>query len=319
MDIARKSFMTFNTRDPDEFVERISGIAPGLRCNALRPRGMNIKICAAQLPSVGIFHSTLTNFRVQSPSRSFYGVTIPLAGESRFLVNGRFETIHGKKIHIQHPNREFDANMGEDTFESLQLCFDAATLDSIADKISGQDGQKDLLMETLDLATPLAQSFARHALFMWNEILRGGPILTSPFIAQESSQMLGALLISAAGSKSKGVRHTHRKCSPPLVQRAEDYLMENLLNPISIADVAAAARVSGRTLSREFRRHHGTTIKGFIKERRLEAANRALLAAEPGETNVTKVALDMGFDQLGRFSADYKIAFGELPSETLAR
>ena len=131
--------------------------------------------------------------------------------------------------------------------------------------------------------------------------------------------MLGALLVSAAGSKSKGVRHTHRKCSPPLVQRAEDYLMENLMNPISIADVAAAAGMSMRTLSREFRCQHDTTIKGFIKDRRLEAAYRALLAAEPGETNVTKVALDMGFDQLGRFSADYRSAFGELPSETLAR
>ena len=56
-----------------------------------------------------------------------------------------------------------------------------------------------------------------------------------------------------------------------------------------------------------------------FKERRLEAANLALLSAEPGETNVTQVALDLGFDQLGRFSADYKKAFGEFPSATLAR
>ena len=48
------------------------------------------------------------------------------------------------------------------------------------------------------------------------------------------------------------------------------------------------------------------------------AANRALLAAEPGGTNVTQVALELGFEQFGRFSGDYKKAFGELPSETLA-
>lgn len=35
-------------------------------------------------------------------------------------------------------------------------------------------------------------------------------------------------------------------------------------------------------------------------------------------TNVTKVALDFGFDQLARFSSEYKKAFGELPFQTLA-
>ena len=101
------------------------------------------------------------------------------------------------------------------------------------------------------------------------------------------------------------------------MRRAEEYLMANLANSISIADVAMVAGISARTLSREFRRHRGTTIKGFVRERRLEAANQALLTAEPGETNVTQVALDLGFDQLGRFSESYKKTFGELPSETL--
>ncbi len=43
-----------------------------------------------------------------------------------------------------------------------------------------------------------------------------------------------------------------------------------------IGEVAQAAGVSARSLSRGFRRHRATTIKGFIKERRLEEANRKL-------------------------------------------
>ena len=314
------SLQRFATKDPDEFVEKISGIASGLSCNALRPRGMNIEICAARLSSVGMFRSTFQNFQVQSPSRSFYGVTIPLAGVSHFLVDGHFEAFDDKKAHLQHPDKEFNANMGEASFESLQLCFDQTLLDSIADKVYGSDNRKPPFRETMDLKNPVACSFARHALFMWNEIIHGGAICSSPMIAQESAQLLGALLVSAVSQPdTERVRDMHRTCSPAVVRRAEDYLLKNILNPISIADVAAASGMSARTLSHEFRRQHGTTIKGFIKERRLEAAHRKLLAAEPGETNVTRIALECGFDQLGRFSGDYKRAFGELPSKTIDR
>lgn len=311
--------MQFNTRDPDEFVDKISGIASGLSCKALKAGETEINICAAQLPSVGIFRSTLKNFRVQSPGRSFYGITIPLEGTSRFLVNGKYESFHNTKIHVQHPDREFDADMGQKPFESLQLCFDRTALDSMADKIFGSERSKTERSQSLDLTSQSAQSFARHALFIWSEILRGGSIMTSSLIAQESAHMLGTQLLFATDLGSAYPADRPSNFSPRVVRRAEDYLMENLLNPISSAEVAAAAGMSARTLSREFRRQHDTTIKRFIKDRRLEMANRVLLAAEPEETNVTKVALDMGFDQLGRFSADYKSAFGELPSETLIR
>jgi len=57
----------------------------------------------------------------------------------------------------------------------------------------------------------------------------------------------------------------------------------------------------------------------YVKQIRLESAQRALLAADNGSTTVTCVAMDHGFFQLGRFSADYRRAFGELPSVTLLR
>ena len=57
----------------------------------------------------------------------------------------------------------------------------------------------------------------------------------------------------------------------------------------------------------------------YVKQMRLECAQRTLLAAEPGTTTVTTIAMDHGFYQLGRFSADYRRVFGELPSETLGR
>ena len=221
-------------------------------------------------------------------------------------------------MHLQHADKLFDAKMGEAAFKSLQLCFDQGAFNSMAKRLLGPNRRNARLMDTLDAARPTVQSFVRHAIFIWSEVLRGGPIATSPSVAQESVQLLGALLVAAADPDPENPESAKRSCSPPAIRRAEGYLMDHLSNAISVADVATVAGVSARTLSREFRRRRGMTIKGFVKERRLEAANRALLAAEPGETNVTQVALEFGFDQLGRFSSDYMRAFGEFPSETLA-
>ena len=310
-----EALLRFSTSDPDEWAESMSSIATGLKCSPVRPKRMNTEILGARLPDVGIFASTLENFHVQSAERPYYGVTIPLEGSSEFLVGNSYESIHRAMGHLQLPDRPFDAKMGEGSLQSLQLCFDSAALESFAAR---SEGSAAIRLETLDMTRPDVQSFARHAAFIWGEILRGGSIRSSPLVAKESANLLATLLVSAAFPSDDSR-------SPPLsagrtgLRRAEEYLVANLTEPISIAEVAQVAGMSARNLSREFRRHRGSTIKEFIKARRLEAANRTLLAADPGATNVTQVALDLGFEQLGRFSVDYGKMFGEKPSETLNR
>ena len=57
----------------------------------------------------------------------------------------------------------------------------------------------------------------------------------------------------------------------------------------------------------------------YLKQKRLEAARKTLLAAEPSTTSITEVATQWGFCHLGRFARDYRQLFGELPSETIKR
>jgi adenylate cyclase len=62
----------------------------------------------------------------------------------------------------------------------------------------------------------------------------------------------------------------------------------------------------------------GTTPLGWTRRMRLARARRALLHAGP-EDSVTDIALSNGFAQLGRFAAEYRRAFGELPSRTMSK
>ena len=57
----------------------------------------------------------------------------------------------------------------------------------------------------------------------------------------------------------------------------------------------------------------------YVKMLRLQAVRRFLLDSDPLSGTVGGVASEYGFRQLGRFSADYRMVYGELPSVTLRR
>jgi AraC-like DNA-binding protein len=52
---------------------------------------------------------------------------------------------------------------------------------------------------------------------------------------------------------------------------------------------------------------------------RLSQARRSLLSADGKSATVTEIATSFGFVELGRFSVEYRKAFGESPSQTLQR
>ncbi len=105
---------------------------------------------------------------------------------------------------------------------------------------------------------------------------------------------------------------------PADLVRALDWLRGHLSEPVELSSLAAFSGVPPRTLERHFRMFLGTTPLGWTRSMRLARARQALLHAGPEDT-VTGIALTNGFGQFGRFAADYRRAFGELPSRTMQR
>lgn len=99
---------------------------------------------------------------------------------------------------------------------------------------------------------------------------------------------------------------------------ALEFIDSNLSDQISVADVCQQTDVGIKTLERQFVRETGVLPLAYIRARRLNAAHRALIAADPREIRVTQIAAEHGITHLGRFSRDYQHFFGELPSKTLA-
>jgi AraC family ethanolamine operon transcriptional activator len=106
--------------------------------------------------------------------------------------------------------------------------------------------------------------------------------------------------------------------STRLARRAEELLRAHLEQPLAVRELAREVGMPLRTLHASFLGHYGMAPKAYLRALRLDAARRALERAEPG-ARVADVAVRWCFYHLGRFSADYHRAFGELPSVTLRR
>src|SRR5690606_14311104 len=86
---------------------------------------------------------------------------------------------------------------------------------------------------------------------------------------------------------------------------------------LSTLQIATQLGVPLRTLQENVLRELGATLAEVLRRQRLRAARTMLLDADPTRSSVTEIALRCGFRHLGRFSVEYRQAFGEKPSETL--
>jgi AraC-like DNA-binding protein len=106
--------------------------------------------------------------------------------------------------------------------------------------------------------------------------------------------------------------------APSVVRTVEEFIEANWDKPIDIAAMTSVAKVSARSLFRQFRKDRGYSPADFAKRVRLNHA-RELLEQSGGEASVTQIALGCGFQNPGHFARDFRLAFGELPSEILRR
>jgi AraC-like DNA-binding protein len=101
------------------------------------------------------------------------------------------------------------------------------------------------------------------------------------------------------------------------IERLERWVDAHLDESITLDRLCAVSGTGGRALQKSVMALRGQSPLEWVNARRLAAA-RARLLKGPGGITISDVALDCGITHLGRFSAAYLQAYGELPSATLA-
>lgn len=96
------------------------------------------------------------------------------------------------------------------------------------------------------------------------------------------------------------------------MNRAIDFIIQNLDRPLKLEDVARTAAFSPFHFHRVFKALTGETLQAFVKRLRLERA-LGMLSHGP-ERSLTEIALACGFSSSSDFSRSFKQRYGVPPS-----
>jgi AraC-like DNA-binding protein len=264
---------------------------------------------------MGLFVVRSTGYcAAQTGPRDFIGVNIPLSGCVRF-ANSDCEP---GWANVLDEDEEFDLRARN---PSSLLCASIRvgllrTL--VRDLSGGQDDEPVATPTRFSLRTSEGSAFYRHVCSVWAALNWQDLGVPSSAAIEAAEGNLATLFLRAVGDAR--VNNARAETSDSRYRcRAEDYIRAHENRPVSVAEVAAAAGVSARSLSRAFHRRHGMSTQAYIRQRRLEAVHRALLGAESTAAKVSTIAPEFGFIELGRFAVEYRKRFHESPSETLRR
>ena len=99
---------------------------------------------------------------------------------------------------------------------------------------------------------------------------------------------------------------------PAAVAKARNFIMEHLVEPITLEQVASNVGVSSFHFCKIFKKATGFTFTEFVTLARVAEAKRMLLSPQ---NRVTEVAYEVGFQSLSQFNRCFKKVTNQSPSE----
>jgi len=240
-----------------------------------------------------------------------FGVAIPLVGSSRFA--GKETTRQLLASAMSGEQIDFLAPQGHN---HLVMVVDHSRLEETADSCRVAPASLKALSSRRQGMTIMTSPFAVECIKnTFGQVL--DLAVAGQFVARQEN--FDDLVLDSILSLVDHIDEPYGR--PPasvLFLRALEIANQNPF-PMRGSVLAAALRVSPRTLHNAFVSATGLAPCQYFLKRRLNQAREALLAAQPGESLVTSIAMDLGFTELGRFSVRYRQLFGESPVETLRR
>jgi len=244
----------------------------------------------------------------------FYLIQMPISGTAT-VRNGTREFLTDRSI-ASVLNADLATRMKWwQSCAQLLVQVRKAPLHAFAMRLLDRDIQGPLIFDPLiDFSRPEMQAWRRLANSLFHAADAKAP-LHGPGLHNvlHEQHLLELFLRSQPNNMSLFFNEQRSGAAPRHLKRAEEFIRANVAAPIGLHEIAEAAGVAPRTLQLAYRNAFGISPIRALTRERMRRARFDLVA---GEASVTDVALKWGFTHFGRFAAEYRHEFGELPRET---
>ncbi len=313
------NYPVLHSRDPEYARERLFAVFGATRFDipagqeAFEVRANHLQIGGLGLSYCGYDGDASLEFG----RASFVSQIFNISGTGRYEagdVSGEITPGSWSSILPAHTPVKLDVKSGHCQF-LLRIEFD--TLVRYLCALLGQEVSAELQFQHTTYAPAMTSLRRRVFLFAAEYNERGAYF--SDLAAAEVERMLVMNFLMCHGHN-----YTHLllrqpfPSTPKAVMAVEQFIEANWDKPIDISTMTSIAKVSARSLFRQFKKDRGYSPADFAKRIRLNHA-REMLEQSDGEASVTQIALKCGFQNPGHFARDFRLAFGELPSEILRK
>ncbi|WP_245606238.1 helix-turn-helix transcriptional regulator [Streptomyces himastatinicus] len=165
-----------------------------------------------------------------------------------------------------------------------------------------------------------AQQLRATIVYVRDHVMNVPAVGHQPLVASTAAQHVAASVLATFPNSAltDPTASDGRDAHPAMLRRALAHIDDHADQPVTVADIAAAARVTVHALQYAFRRHLDTTPLAQLRRVRLSRAHHDLLNTDPGRgATVTEIAARWGFWHPGRFAALYREPYGRSPHQTL--
>ncbi|GAA2613099.1 transcriptional regulator [Paractinoplanes durhamensis] len=215
----------------------------------------------------------------------------------------------GKPVYTRH-----DGNSAE-----LAIKIERAALEQELAGLLGRPVEGPIaLPPAIDLSSGPSHAWSRLVRLLRDELEYPETLICHPLIAEQlRSSVLSGLLLSVPHQFHAELTGPAVAGPPRAIRRVVDAIHDEPERAFTVADLAAIAGTSVRSLQEGFRRHVGATPMAYLQQERLTRVHETLRRSDPLRVTVATVAHRWGFAHLGRFASAYRGRFGVPPSETL--
>ncbi|MGH4035465.1 helix-turn-helix domain-containing protein [Actinomycetota bacterium Odt1-20B] len=166
-----------------------------------------------------------------------------------------------------------------------------------------------------------ARQLTNTVIYLRDHVLADPATAGEPLIAAAAGQLLAASVLAAFPNTARvePTAQDRNDAHSATLRRAIAYIDDHADQPLSAAEIAAAAHVSIRALQYAFRRQLDTTPLAYARRVRLALAHQDLRTAQGSGATIERIAARWGFAHPGRFAAAYRRAYGAVPSAVLQK